>query len=201
MATASTGYLTHGRFPRKHDAVRAIQDGVGHIRGFRAGGAAVIGHGLQHLRSRDHGFAQQVCLVHQTFLDHGDLLDGYFHPQVPAGNHDAIRGREDCLHTIERPGAFNLGDEEWIATQGASGVTDGTQVRRALDKGLADRVHALFQGEFQAMGVVIGKGADAEINARQVKAFAGAQFAPRLEPGTGPRCPRILPLPAGSARH
>ena len=44
-------------------------------------------------------------------------------------------------------------------------------------KRLADSIHAVFQGEFEAVPVVIGKCADAQVDAGQVEALAGAQHA------------------------
>ena len=101
-------------------------------------------------------------------------LDRYLHPEVAAGNHDAVRRGKDCVHVLQGPGAFDLGDDEGVVTQRGRGLPDGGDIRGALDEGLADRVHPLFGGEFQAFAVVIGEGADAEIDAGQIEAFVGA---------------------------
>ncbi len=89
----------------------------------------------------------------------------------------------------ERVRALDLGDDERLPAQGAGGGAHGPDVSRAFDKRLADRVHARLEGKLQTGPVVRGKRADAQVNARQVEALAGAQFAAdgHLAADLGPR--------------
>jgi hypothetical protein len=61
-------------------------------------------------------------------------------------------------------------------SHGRSGITDGVNVCRSLDKRLTDRIHTLFHSEFQTLVVAIGECTDTEINSWQIETLAGAQL-------------------------
>ena len=77
---------------------------------------------------------------------------------------------------FQGPGAFDFCDDERVVPHRRRGLPDGDDVRGALDEGLADRVHPLFGCKFQPFAVVLGEGADPEVDAGQVETLVGAQF-------------------------
>ena len=110
------------------------------------------------------------------FLDPGDLLDGDFHSQVSPGDHDAVRRGQDVIQMIQGIAALDLGNDEGLVPQGLGGFPHGFQVFPRFHKRLADRVHPLRQGEFQAPAVVFREGADAQVDAGKIESLAGAQL-------------------------
>ena len=64
-----------------------------------------------------------------------------------------------------------------VVPERLGGGAHGLDVGGGFHERLAHRVHAVGERELQAGAVVIGEGADAEVDARQVEALPGAQFA------------------------
>ena len=79
---------------------------------------------------------------------------------------------------IQGIAALNLGDDEGLVPQGLCGLPHGFNVFPRFHKGLANCVHPLRKGEFQAPAVVFREGADAQVNARQIEPFARPQLSP-----------------------
>ena len=82
--------IADGCFVGEHHRIGAIQNGVGHIAHFGAGGSRAGGHRIQHLGGRDDRNAQAVGFLDQFLLQKRDLLRWHLHPQVPSGDHHAI---------------------------------------------------------------------------------------------------------------
>ena len=125
------------------------------------------------------GLPAALALAMISFWIDGDLFDGDFDAEIAAGHHDAVGRREDLVEVLQRLGAFDLGDDERALPERLRGRADRFEVGRALDEGLAHGVHAVGEGELEAVAVVGGEGADAKIDARQVEAFPGAKLAAR----------------------
>jgi len=49
METASMGYFSGSGFGGEHDGVGTVEDRIGHVGGFGARGAGILGHGFEHL--------------------------------------------------------------------------------------------------------------------------------------------------------
>ncbi len=124
---------------------------IGHVGCLRPGGAPVVRHGLQHLRGGDDGFSHPVGAVDEPLLNDGNLLDRYFHPEVSARNHDAVRRCEDIVHMFQRIGAFNFRDDERVVTHCGCRLPHGNNIRGALDEGLADRIHPLIRRQISGI--------------------------------------------------
>ncbi len=126
--------FSHGRFTGQHHTIRPVQDGVGHIRGFGPGGAAVLGHGFQHLGGGDHRFGLHIGLVHDSFLNDSHLFDGNFNAQIPPGNHDTISHLEDGLKIIQRPRALYLGNDKGIVPHPGSRCPHSFDIGSRIDE-------------------------------------------------------------------
>ena len=134
-------------------------------------------HGLQHLRGGDDRFSPPVGPAHDVLLHDRDSFDGHFHAQIAARDHDAVRRVENLVEPLQRARTLDLRDEKRFVAQLACRRAHGLHVRGAFNKGLADRVHAMLQREFQTLAIPLRERADAEIDAREVQSFARAQFA------------------------
>src|SRR5208283_4183438 len=63
-----------------------------------------------------------------------------------------------------------------MVPEGPRRIAHGLNIRRIFDERLAHGVHTVFESELQAIVVVFGEGADAEVDARKVEPLARAQF-------------------------
>ena len=185
--------LAHGRFAGQHDGVGAVQDCIGHIGGFGAGGPAVGGHRLEHLRGGNDRLAEPVGFPYELFLNNRDLCDRNFHPQIAACHHDAVSRLQNIVDMFERAGALDFCDQERIMAETGRGFPNGGNVGGVFDEGLADRIDTVFEGKRKAMPVVVGEGADAQIDAGQIEAFTGTQLPPDQH--------LAADLPAGRFQH
>src|SRR5258705_183604 len=82
---------------------------------------------------------------------------------------------------FERVGPLDFGDDEGALAQGPGGSTNGFNIRCGFHKGLAYRVHAILESEFQTRPVMLCESADTQINARQIETLFGAQFTADLD--------------------
>ena len=165
--------VARSRLAGEHDAVGAVQHGIGHVGRLRARRLAVMGHRLQHLRGNDHRFPKAHRLADERLLQDGDVLDRHLDPQVAAGHHDAVGSGEDFIDILQRARAFDLGQDEGIAAERTGRLAHGLDVRRRFHERLADGVHAMGKGELEALAVALGECRDAQINARQIQPLAG----------------------------
>jgi hypothetical protein len=107
----------------------------------------------------------------------GDLLDRHLHAKIAARDHDAVSDGKDFVVVRERIGTLNFRDNERHAADLHCRSAHGLDVRGALDERLAHCIHAGAQRKLKAGAVVLGERANAEIDAGQIEAFPGAQFA------------------------
>ena len=162
----------HGGLGREHDAIGAVEDGVGHVGGLGAGRAPVLDHGFEHLGGRDDRLPCAVRFRHDALLFHGDALDGDLDAEIAAGHHDAVGGGEDGVQVLQRRGALDLGDDEGAVVQFGRGGAHGLDVLRARDEGLTHGVEPVLGGEAQPAGVVRRERADAQVDTGQVEPLA-----------------------------
>ena len=71
-------------------------------------------------------------------------------------------------------------------------LPDRPDVGPRLDERLADDVHAVLEGEGQALPVAVGEGGDAEVDPGQVEALAGAQLTTHLHLAADLRTAHLL---------
>ena len=167
------GIPSHGRFARKHDAIGAVEDGVGDVRGLGAGGQPAMDHGLEHLRGGDDRFAGEAGPGDQPFLQNRHFLDRHLHPQIATRHHDPVGHLQNLIETFNRARPLDLGDQERTFPECRRGSPHRFDVGPGLDEGLAQRIHTLLKRELQTSPVVIGEGAHAQVDSRQVQTFPG----------------------------
>ena len=78
---------------------------------------------------------------------------------------------------LEGVRALDLGDEEGAVVDGTRGGAHRLHVGGARDEGLAECIDPVGGGEAQPGVVLVGEGADAEVDSGQIQPLAGAQLA------------------------
>ncbi len=171
------GIFSAGGFGREHYGVGAVEDGIGHVAGFGAGGARVFDHRLEHLRRRDDGLAPGAGTADHVLLNDRDFFWGDFDAEIAAGDHDSVGGFEDLFQMIYSLGLFELGDNGDVAAVGGNDVLDHADVGCGPNEGESNGVHTMVDSEFQVFAVFFRERGDGERNAGKVDAFLLAQHA------------------------
>ena len=169
--------FAHRRFAGEHDAIGAVEDGVGHVGRLGARGQAAGDHRFEHLRGGDDRLAREVGLRDELLLRDGDLLDRHFHAEIAARDHDAVGRGEDLVEVLERVGALDLGDDERLLAQLSPPPRARPRCPPRVRRTTGSRRPRRAERELQAGAVVFGERADAEIDARQVEPLARTQLA------------------------
>ena len=120
------------RLARKHHAVCAVEDRVGHVRALGARGARVLDHRLEHLGRDDDGFASLAALGDHDLLLAEHLLGRDLHTQVASRHHDPVRGLEDLVKVVKALLVLDLGDDLDARAIRAQHLADEMHVLRRL---------------------------------------------------------------------
>ncbi len=155
-ALGNSGHDLHGLdrkfadrgFSGKHDGVGAIENRVGDVGGFGAGGFVIVGHGLQHLRGGDHGFATASAGGDDAFLGDGHVLNAHFQGEVTAGHHHGIGGFNNGFDFVEGALFFDFGHDRYLRTMIGKNLFEQAHVVGGLHEGKREIIEALFNGEF-----------------------------------------------------
>src|SRR5215210_6656378 len=108
---------TDGRLPREHYGVGPIEDGVGDVRDLGTRRTWVPDHGVEHLGGHDDRLAEAPATRHHTLLLYGNPLGGEFDSEVPARDHDAVRGPYNILDVVYGLVLLDLGDNGRVAAE------------------------------------------------------------------------------------
>ena len=73
-------------FPRQHDTVGTVVDGIGNIRNFGTRRTRRFGHAFEHLRRDNDGLAGRIASGHHFLLGIGHLLQRDFDAQLQKKN-------------------------------------------------------------------------------------------------------------------
>ena len=170
--------FARGRLAGEHDRVRAVDDGVRHVAGLRAGRARVADHGIEHLRRGDDRFGRHVALVDELLLEHRHLFHIDFHAQIAARDHDAVGNLEDFVEVVHAHAVFDLGEDLHMAAAvvGAE-LAEGQHVAGAADEGRGDQVDALLNAEDDVAAILLADGGHLQIDVRHGNALAAAEHA------------------------
>ena len=58
------GIVARSRLTAQHERIGAVVDGIGYIGHLRTGGTRIVYHGVQHLRSHNHGLLLEIGRAH-----------------------------------------------------------------------------------------------------------------------------------------
>ena len=90
-----------GGLAGEHDGVRAVEDGVCDVGGFRAGRAGVLDHGVEHLGGHDDGLGVLAGDLDGALLHERHLLQRHLDAEVTAGDHDGVEGEDDRFEGVD----------------------------------------------------------------------------------------------------
>lgn len=171
------GVFADAGFAGEHDGVGAVDDGVGDVGGFCAGGAGVVDHRVEHLGGDDDGFGVALGEFDGALLDDGDLFEGHFDAEVAAGDHDAVEGGDDVVDVVDGLGLFDLGDDGEASAFFVHDAVDVFDVAAAADEGEGDDVGAGAQRPAEVVDVFFGEGGDGDGDAGEVEALVVGDHA------------------------
>mmetsp|Transcript_34095 Transcript_34095/g.61975 ORF Transcript_34095/g.61975 Transcript_34095/m.61975 type:complete len:424 (-) Transcript_34095:227-1498(-) len=137
------GEVATSSLARKHDTVSAINDSIGNIRAFSAGGTGILDHGLKHLGGSNHRLAHNVALPDHHLLSSKYLLWGDSHTQITTRNHDAICLFKDLIEVFKALVVLNLADDLDVSASLAKNLADLAYIVGSPHKGSCDEVYAL----------------------------------------------------------
>ena len=103
--------LAAGGFRGEHHRVGAVEDRVGDVVHFGAGGRGFQDHGFEHLRRRDHEFSPKTGVLDDGLLRAGNAGQSQLHPQIAARHHDSVGGVDDVVQIIQRLRLLAFGDD------------------------------------------------------------------------------------------
>ena len=183
------GVVARGGFAGEHDAVGAVEDGVGDVGGLRAGGAGRAGHGLEHLSGGDDELAGFVAALDHALLREEDLLHANLHAEVAARDHDAVGLLHDVGEVVEALHVLNLGDDEDVLGGGAEHLADVLDVGALAHERGGDEVNLVLDAPVEdVVAVLLRDGGKVDVDAGEVHVLAlaelGAVLGPHLD---GPR--------------
>ena len=166
-----------GRLAAQHDGVGLLENGVGHVRDFRARRHGRLDHAFEHVRGDDDRAADAQARLHDAALHDGQFLVGDFDAQVAARHHDGIGFAHDGLEVFDRLLILDLGDDQRPRLAFLEHLLELQQIARFADKGKRDEIHAEFEAELHVLDVLGGEGGQADLDARQIDMPAAAQGA------------------------
>ena len=90
------------RLSGKHDGVRAVVHGPGHVRDLGARRRRVLDHRLEHLRRDDDGHRVAPARREDLPLRPGHAREADLDAEVAAGDHERVKGVHDLLEAGHR---------------------------------------------------------------------------------------------------
>ena len=148
------GKRARRRFARQHDRVDPIVDGVGGIADFGTSRTALRCHRFEHLGREDHGNFPGARAPRDVFLHARHAFERHLETQIAAGNHHAVRARQNFIEAFDGLRPFELGDDRNVARVGLRhDLTRLVNVGGALHEAERDHVHAERKAEGQIVDV------------------------------------------------
>ena len=166
-----------GGLGRQHHGVRAVVDGVGHVRRLGARGARQADHALEHLRGGDHGLARLAAHADDAFLDGRHLLGAHLDAQVTARDHDAVHFLQDVLEAVHGLRLLDFRHQLGAAAETGHVVPGQQQVVTGAHEAQRHPVHTQFRAEFHVLHVLLGQGGHAQVSLGHVDALVVLQDA------------------------
>ncbi|MNQ92975.1 hypothetical protein D3C85_1084190 [compost metagenome] len=175
--------VARGRLRRQHQGVRALIDGVRHVRGLGPRRGRRAGHRLQHLGRHDGRHAALAGGAQDLLLGDRHFFGVHLDPQVAARDHDAVAVVEDALQVVQGLGLLDLGQT------GGLTVHDALQLGHVLGllhEAEGHPVDAETQGKRQVLAVLGGQGGHRNDSFRHGHALAVRQLGAALDRHVGP---------------
>ena len=169
--------FAHRRLGAEHHRVGPVQNGVGHVTHLGPGGRRLLHHALEHLRRHDDRLARVLAAADQVLLDDRHLGHVHLHPQVAAGDHQAVAHLEDAVDLLDGLGLFDLGDQLDGAVLALEVEAEDLQVVRLAHERQGEVVQVVLDRPFDAVPVAVGDAGDVDVGARKVDPLAALDHA------------------------
>lgn len=166
-----------GGLTGQHDTIRSIEYGIGHVGHLGASRARVICHGLEHLGGTDDRLALDVTLGDHHLLGDEDLGSRNLDTEVTTGDHDTVRLLEDLIKVVDTLLVLNLGNDLDLFALFTQNFADMANVASAANERCEDHLDLVLSTEFEIANVLLRKGREVNVSARQVNALPGRDFA------------------------
>ena len=157
--------FTHRGLRGEHDGIRTVEDSVGDVSYFGAGGTGGEDHRFKHLGGGNYRLAGAVALSDDIFLHQGDFFKRNIDAEVSPGDHDGITDGQNTVEFFHGQFFFNLGDERDIYFTPAQDFSYLHDIFRAINEGNSDIVRRLVCRKidhlFQTVGYKRRRGAHA----------------------------------------
>src|SRR5690606_9513318 len=119
-------------------------------------------HGFQKLGGDDHAGAEFMAAFDDPALEDGKFLEGDFHTEVAAGDHDDIGGMDDGVDIPDGFLVLDFGDDLCLAFKGFHGGTEFADVGGVANERAGDVVRAALDGEGEVLVVLVGEGGEVQ---------------------------------------
>jgi hypothetical protein len=129
------GVVAGRRFGRQHDRIGAVEDGVGDVRNFGAGGRRRVDHRFHHLRCRDRQLVRSRARRIMRFCKRRHRRVTDFDREVAARDHQAVGGVENLFERGDGFDPLDLGDGQRMTAAGDHQLARHVHVGRALGEG------------------------------------------------------------------
>lgn len=171
------GVFADARLAGEHHRVGAVDDGVGDVGRFRAGGPGVVDHRVEHLGGDDDRLRVALRELDRALLHDGHLLQRHFDAEVAAGDHDAVERGDDVVYVLHGLWLLDLGDDGDAPAFLVHDAVDVLDVASAAYEGQGDDVGADAQGPAEVIDVLLGERGDGHRDAGEVEALVVGDHA------------------------
>ena len=161
----------------QHHRIGSIQNRVGHVTHFRAGGAGTGSHRIEHLGGRDDRNAQAVGLVDQILLQQGNVLGGHLHTEIAAGHHHTVTQGKDGVDLIDGFEFFDLCHHRSGEAMLADQFTNLLHVGGIAHEAQGNPIHTLLKSERQILTIFSGECSHRQLNVREIHSLVVGENA------------------------
>ena len=171
------GVLPHAGLTREHHRVRAVENGVGDVRGLGPGGGRVGDHRLQHLGGHDHWLRVATGLLDHPLLQERHVLERALHAEVPAGHHEPVEGLDHLVEVVDGLRLLDLRDHGEQHALLVHDLPDVLDVPGRADERERDEVDAQVQTPAKVLDVLLRHGRNTDRHTGEVDALVVADPA------------------------
>ena len=102
-------------FRGQHDRISAIEYRIGNVENLRSRRRWLLDHRLHHLSGDDDETLHAPGDSHQSLLHGHQKRIANLHPEIAAGDHDAVSDADDFFNILKRFGTLNLRNNAAVA--------------------------------------------------------------------------------------
>lgn len=174
---AFEGVFANSGFAAEHDGIRLLEDRVGNVSNFCAGGHGIIDHAFQHMGGHDDGFAFLQAGFDNAALGDWELLVGDFNTEITARNHNRIRLYDDFIHIANGFLVFEFGYKDRFVFRAIDHRPELADVFCFADEGKCDVINFEFEADSNIGKVLGSEGGKIDFDTGEIDVAAAAEGA------------------------